>query len=200
MEDVLTPPLEPVPRHPSDLDVFRARLAETVSWCADRVSVRDARSCLRSSDLRPTCVPWIGCGGDLKAASPTQRAEIVDWVARRRAELLASAGVMPRMERLEPVQRKGRLLAYLPAGTGWDAAAEYTTNGLFDENDTPPWDCWVTWVEEAETGDSYLLCWIPEGLMGLADSGAAVTPMESLVWVRALDAPFVRRLQQAGFR
>lgn len=178
------------------MEALRRRIAETAAWCEPRASVKQARDGLRSPQLAPAGEAWIRARGDLQVMIAGARRDLIEDVAERRAALLGEAG--PRTD----AARRGRLLLYSPHGTGWDGAAEYVTNGFFDEYETPPWDCWVAWLEEAaesqEQFSSGLLCWIPPKVFVIAEDGAAVSPTESLVWAAAVDTPLTRRLREAG--
>jgi hypothetical protein len=53
----------------------------------------------------------------------------------------------------------GLLLLYFPTPPHSRGAARSASSGYFDAKDTPPWDTWVAYVEEATR--SYLVVWVP---------------------------------------
>lgn len=165
-------------------DPFARRLEEAARWCASRLDVNDPARSLRSAELAPPdCEDWL------------QR---VDAVAERRAELLQH-----RAEATSALD--GRLLVFDPGQSLSDGAAEVETGGFFDEDNTPPWDTWVSYVEEHPQRpdawtrlDSYLVCWIPAELADLADRAISVNPEGCLLWADEADTPLLRRWFSIG--
>jgi hypothetical protein len=85
-----------------------------------------------------------------------------------------------------------------------DGAAEVESNGFFDADNTPPWDLWVTYIQEPKQRgnlwtrfDAFVLCWIPPAFTELADRSIAVNPEKCIAWARDFDSPFIRRLRAA---
>jgi hypothetical protein len=158
---------------------FARRLYEVAHWCASKIDVNDPARSLRSAELAPPeCEDWLGR---------------VDDVAERRAEFF-------RQHATETRSPDGRLLVFDPGQSLSDGAAEVETGGLFDEDNTPPWDTWVAYVIEHPqrpdawtTLDSYLVCWIPAELVDLVDRAIAVNPEGCLLWADQADTPFLRR-------
>jgi hypothetical protein len=70
----------------------------------------------------------------------------------------------------------GKLLLYAPDENLFDGAAECQSNGFFDVNNTPPWDCWVIYSHP------YLVSWIPPALRKIAQAGIDVNPEECIFW------------------
>lgn len=106
--------------------------------------------------------------------SSTERVQIVESVAERRAEQL-------RMEHRYPQSiiddlAGGRLLKYAPEENLCDGAAQYSSKGFFDVDNTPPWDTWICFVEP------YVISWVPPLLVDLANSGIDVNPEQCILW------------------
>lgn len=163
------------------IDRFARRLAEAVQWCEPRVTIDDPAHCLRSPALAPPLDH-----DDWPAA--------VESVCERRARLIEHPGPHGR------AMPGGRLLVFDPGQSLSDGAASVETGGLFDEDNTPPWDTWVAYIQEHPqhpdawtTLDSYLLCWIPAALTELVDSAIAVNPERCLLWADVADTPFLRQ-------
>ena len=137
------------------------RLAETVSWCTRRAASGPLGQALRTSPLAPPpSHPW---------------ADTVRIVAEARLQQLGRSW----RRALKPLG-DGRLLVYFPTPPHSAGRAQDATSGFFDARDTPPWDTWVTYLEEAER--SYLVTWVPPA--AIADVTAALTqPGNSLRWL-----------------
>jgi hypothetical protein len=80
----------------------------------------------------------------------------------------------------------GRLLVYFPNDDLSCGAAEDETDGFFDVNNVPPWDTWVTYIQDArhdEYDSEYLVAWIPREFVELADGGVNVNPEQCIQWL-----------------
>jgi hypothetical protein len=158
---------------------FACRLDEAARWCASKLDTNDPTRSLRSAELVPPGrEDWLAR---------------VDDVAERRAELVNQGATDTRAP-------DGRLLVFDPGQSLSDGAAEVETGGLFDEDNTPPWDTWVAYIIEQPqrpdawtTLDSYLVCWIPAELVDLVDRAIAVNPEGCLLWADEADTPFLRQ-------
>ena len=78
------------------------------------------------------------------------------------------------------------MLAYFPDAELSCGTAESESCGFFDVFNTPPWDTWVTLLEDTTNPDeSYRNCvvsWIPSTLSPLVDAGITVNPEECIAW------------------
>src|SRR6266481_2436330 len=139
------------------LEKFKARLAQTIFWCAPRADRGNPATSLRTADLRPRLLE-------------KNRSSAVDTVARAR-ELLGGLGI--RNATIPSGLGGGRLLVYFPNDDLACGAAEQETAGFFDINNVPPWDTWVAYFQGEHNIDSfddeYLIAWIPPELVGLAN-------------------------------
>jgi hypothetical protein len=149
---------------------LRERVAETVSWGLRRSEAGIFAEALRTVAFAPPpATAWI---------------DTVRTVAESRLLRLGRSW----RRTLDPLGG-GALLLYYPGG---QRRTEVTTasDGFFDARETPPWDIWSAFIEEAET--AYLLTWIPpwahaQAAAGVAASGGALHWLEeSEVELRAV--------------
>jgi len=81
----------------------------------------------------------------------------------------------------------GQLLVYFPDAELADGAAEQETAGFFDVNNAPPWDTWVGFFHDSSAPDSscarYLVAWIPDQFISLAQKGIDVNPERCIEWL-----------------
>ena len=121
---------------------------------------------LRTPSLRPA--PFV------YPQPSAERAQLVEGVAKRRADQL-------RLEHRYPLVlvdhlAGGRLLKYAPSENLCDGAAQYSSKGLFDVDNMPPWDTWICFIEP------YLISWVPPSLLDLANSGIDANPEQCILW------------------
>jgi hypothetical protein len=95
-------------------------------------------------------------------------------------------------------QMPGRLLVFDCQQGLSDGAAAAETGSLFDNDNVPPWDTWLLFVEETsrtqgrrEAFDSYLLCWIPDELLKLGEKAIFVNAEGCLRWADEISTPFL---------
>jgi hypothetical protein len=80
---------------------------------------------------------------------------------------------------------RGALIYFEPALSMYDGAAMMGSGGFFDVENFPPADTWIAYVSKSESGKTnsgFLLSWVPEELVDLADAGVRVEPSGSLRW------------------
>lgn len=104
------------------LEKFKARLAQTIFWCAPRADKGNPATSLRTAKLRPRLLE-------------ENRSSAVDTVAHAR-ELYGGADI--RKASLPDALGGGRLLIYFPNFDLFCGAAEQETAGFFDVNNVPP--------------------------------------------------------------
>lgn len=99
----------------------------------------------------------------------------------------------------------GRLLLFDPDNTLSDEAATEVSRGFFDVHNAPAWDTWVWYEEDRKIvqGDStifasYLVAWVPQHVLDLAEAGIHVNPEECIRWATDVDTTFIRKLRIAG--
>lgn len=147
-------------RTAASLESFRELVAETVSWCTRRTNIAPPAEALRSLVLAPPpALPWP---------------ETLRSVADRRRQQLGRSW----RRSLEPLGG-GVLIHYRPTPPHSRGSAREASGGYFDERDTPPWDTWVSYVEERDA--SYLIAWVPRDALAAVTAGLAVAPT-SLSW------------------
>jgi hypothetical protein len=139
---------------------FQALIHEAAVW-----ELCPLEKQLRSEELRPDDIKW--------PRSAQQRRDVVDRLAERRAEKLGNpaAAAAPGLTRLG-----GRLLLFNPDLTLSDGCARSETKGFYDDENTPPWDLWLSYEEP------HLVCWVPPVLAALAGIGVEVNPEECITW------------------
>jgi hypothetical protein len=187
---------------------FRRRLAETIAWCSSRPSLADvpqllaARRSERSDHerwqwghgevvefLAPVLrTPELEPRGFEYPATAATRAEIIERLAETRAMLLRDAGLYS--TDFDGDLAGGRLLLYDPHGTDSSGGSWATSSGLFDEEDAPPWDCWIAFVQH-----ECVVSWIPPSLVAVADEGIWANPMYCMWWADETDHPITGLLR-----
>ena len=149
------------------LDALRRRIAETASWCHPRADASRPADCLRDPDLQPRRLEE-----DYFAA--------VGTVASRRSSRLGRA-----FPATDP--SRGRLLVYFPDADLCDGAAEVESGGFFDVYNTPPWDTWIAFFQDAKQPQDayvrYLIAWVPPQLEELVGRGIEVNPEQCIAWL-----------------
>ncbi|MDH4130314.1 MAG: hypothetical protein OEW17_00065 [Gemmatimonadota bacterium] len=155
---------------------FQERLAETISWCLRAVKLGPLATALRTmAFVPPPALPWP---------------ETVRAVAEARLKTLGRSW----RRTLDPLGG-GELLIHLPRHVGSSGGAGEASGGYFDAHDLPPWDTWVSWLEEPQR--AYLVCWVPPEAMEVVAAGMAVAG-ESLAWLASTANPVQGRLKRAS--
>jgi hypothetical protein len=81
---------------------------------------------------------------------------------------------------------KGKFLIYSPLLSTFDALANGETSGFFDESDAPPWTTWLGFFNftnvDLNESEGYLVAWIPEAFISIAENGMSVCLGQSLFW------------------
>lgn len=148
------------------LAAFELRLHEAAVWCEQNADMASVRECLRPWRLAPHLLS-------------RHRWELVDDVAAARHTDLRGASVGGR-------RPPGRLLVYFPDAELRDGAAEAESQGFFDGHNAPPWGTWVAYFEDHSQDvsfASFLLAWVPQRLISLADAGIEANPEQCILWV-----------------
>ena len=153
------------------LEQFKARLAQTIFWCAPRVDKANPSASLRTPKLRPHLLE-------------ENRSSAVDTVVYARESY---GGVDIRKATIPRDLGGGRLLIYFPNSDLACGAAEQETAGFFDINNVPPWDTWVAYLQDEYNIDSfdteYLIAWVPPEFVSLANQGVDVNPEQCIMWL-----------------
>ena len=164
---------------------FKVRLAQTIYWCERHVDLSSPASSLRTMELRPrlleqnrvSAVEFVVNTRELYGAPEITKATIPDGLAG------------------------GQLLVYFPDDDLACGAAEFETDGFFDVNNVPPWDTWVTYIENAYNGEydtEYLVAWIPREFVELADRGIKVNPEQCIQWLSDTSLELAVVLRNSG--
>jgi hypothetical protein len=181
-----------------DIETFRWRLAETITWCSTHARLDDPRDSLRSRYLRPPTF-WYAVKGVYSPESIVDKLtelrakELVDWRGERTVKAPASdlAG--------------GRFLLYFPYANLADGAAAGESGGFFNTDNEPPWDTWICflddaprWYEHEVSYQYYLISWIPPEFIDIANASIEVNPEMCIQWASEVQSPFVGELRRAG--
>jgi hypothetical protein len=150
--------------HLGDLEL---RMHEAAVWCERNLDPGSIGSCLRPRRIAPQCLPrnrW----------DPVE-----DVTIMRRQEL---------RESVTDVRRPGagKLLVYFPDANLSDGAAELESQEFFDVYNAPPWGTWVAYLDDGGQDvsySSYLLAWVPEGLIAIANAAIEVNPEQCVTWL-----------------
>lgn len=89
---------------------------------------------------------------------------------------------------------RGSLIYFEPALSMWDGAAMMGSGGFFDVENFPPVDTWIAYISgnaHPSLSSGFLLSWVPDDLVDLADAGVRVEPSGSLRWADEETNPFV---------
>ena len=170
---------------PQFLAEFKVRLALTIYWCEEHGDVSSPASSLRTIELCPHLLE-------------VDRVYTVQSVADRRTY----HGGPEVMNAKIPDDLAGRLLVYFPNGNLACGAAEVETDGFFDIDNVPPWDTWVTYIQDArhaEYDSEYLVAWVPRDFVELADQGVKVNPEECIQWLADTSLELAVVLRNSGF-
>jgi hypothetical protein len=125
------------------LTTFRQSLAEAIAWCTAHATLADPEWSLRTSALDPGPLSF-----DL---SLIERQAYMATVVQARSHLLRDAGLHSLMPATDLAG--GRLLLFDLDGSASDGAAANDSRGFFDDDNVPPWDCWVLYVADPLTAD-----------------------------------------------
>lgn len=117
---------------------FRQSLAETIAWCTAWATLADPEHCLRTPALQPSPLEYM--------QSLAERRACVATVIDARSQLLRDAGLEPQAPATNLAG--GRLVLYMPDGTINDGGAAVYSRRFYDDDDIPPWDCWVLYVSD----------------------------------------------------
>ncbi len=144
----------------SCLTVVLRRAGEIAAWCAHRGRHDDPAQSLRTQALRPSHLLTTPLERRLEAARRrrdytqheflhvgAERDAIIDVVSRKRAEFLRAEGHYP--SEMSCDLAGGRLLMSEDSSV-WDGASQAESKGFFDEDDRPPWDTWLCYVQGAD--------------------------------------------------
>jgi hypothetical protein len=180
------------------------RLSECIAWCRQCGDDLDPAHCLRSPDL----MPWSSDGKksysrELWEGDGRQQ-NIVSRLCQKREVLLRANGSYPDPDKVNLMG--GRLLVYYPYANVSDGASEEASNGYFDFDDAPPWDTW-TWFDydaaklrgrNEVSYAFYLLCWVPEECIDLAEKGILANVTECIVFAENSGLAILPELHNLG--
>ena len=148
------------------------RITQVVTWCVERTADDTFDPKMRSEKLLPRLFHQ---GGDDLVCDVGH--SIAMYIRRKTNEVTEQF----------PDLRGGKLLLYFPDEDLSDGAAEVESKGFFDVYNAPPWDTWVAYFEEkggaSKIDRNYLLAYVPQKLVSLANAGIDVNPEECIQWL-----------------
>lgn len=183
----------------NNIEIFKSRLAETITWCTTGNSLNDPALSLRSSILRP---PSLRLSNRFKI----ELQNVVNALAEERAQCMRSWNY----KEINPAQdlAGGQLLLCTSATESIpDGGVSSSSRGFYDEDDLPPWDTWICYLimnsdDVALPGwqyqKEYLVSWVPEVWVDLAKIGVEEHFLDCMSWASQVEIPFTRQLREAG--
>jgi hypothetical protein len=182
-------------------DLFWQRVAESIDWCAGRSSNEDPQLSLRSAVFgEPTLIaPWgfLQRGFDewvdlpeteknvLADRAEAHRTAIVDALCDRRSQLLKAARI--RLSTGKKNLGEARFIIYQPEANLCDGAARTNSEGYYDNDNMPPWDTWIMYLQADTTLPGRLICWVPLEHIELVERGIEVNPERCIYWATEKD-------------
>ena len=169
---------------------FLRRLSETIAWCHIGGRAEAPQSSLRrlAHGRSPIC---------------SGRHAVFNTAQERRRLLSRNefAYVHPAAQR-----ESGRLIVYFPERSAKTGHASTHSEALFDDDDAPPTDTWIWWVDDQritadEDGilsiadESFVVAWIPTEFLNLASEGVAASA-DHLLWFDDLQHPMRESINQ----
>lgn len=176
------------------------------NWCEMHASINSPKSSLRTRALCTQSVEWDK-HLDESMMSEDEWKTITKDVMLRRGELMQSASRSPQLSK--DYQTKGRLLAFQCATSLHDGSSQYSSDGLFDLVDSPPWDTWILFATDGYVtepfnasveDEGYLISWIPSPFIDLAQKGIDTNTTECLKWIVDANTPLSIKLKELGWR
>ena len=159
---------------------------------------------LRTPKLRPTIIENVSNHKwqPLLGSTFNERAANVEDVSQRRQQLLREykIALIDESDGLDG----GDLLIFSPDQTLFDGAAAIESGKFFDNNNIPPWDTWICFLQVPNalsvSGDvpvthDILVCWVPPELLDLVDNGISVNPERCIDWARNDNNDFTKELR-----
>ncbi len=174
---------------PPIFEESRFAIAESViSNRAFRVKSEDQEITMPGADFRSVFGKLLDSVFFLRSSADGVRERNISRERRRRSQKNPVNSNLNCSENLG----NGKLMVFFPENTLWDGAAELSTDGFFDDYNIPPWDTWVGYFEDDlpegytlfdECHSKYLVSWIPESFIEIADDGIMVNPEECIMWL-----------------
>ena len=185
---------------------FNSLVMVVANWCEIHASISMPKSSLRTHGLCIESVEWDKHLDESMMSEDEWRTIIKDVVSRRE-ELMQSVRRSPHSAK--DYQSKGRLLAFQCATSLHDGSSQYSSEGLFDLVDSPPWDTWILFATDGYVtepfspyveDEGYLISWVPSIFTDLAQKGIDVNTTECLKWVVDINTPLAIKLKELGWR
>ena len=175
------------------LDLIRRQLEVCLSWCCPRLENRNKRVAL-VEDLRSHSleVPATAVFPSSCHTPPSRLVhEAFQRFASERIKLCSSR--VPDTELVEhELARSRSVLAIDWARSLFDGSSAEATNGYFDDDGMPPWDCWLEIGGIADlTERDCLFIWVPEAVAHVVDAAVFIDAAQCMSWIRPHDLTLV---------
>ena len=148
------------------------------SWSERYLDVNKLETSLRSSLLKPKSELWDYVTPDKYIKKSVSK------LCEQRSNIINS-------EKINLVENPtGRILCFRNFLSLKDAAVCRPSFGFIDEEDSPPWDTWLFFLEEdIEQNREYssLYSWVPNSLVYLIDSAIEEDWYDCLIWAETLE-------------
>lgn len=180
--------------------ILFTRIAQTVSWCTKLAENPNMQPTLRTEQLQPNLF-HAGYDDVVHSVGICREHHVRD-------DLPKSVSSMPDL-------CGGGLMVYFPEWNLSDGAAEYVSEGLFDVENLPPWDTWISFfIDKCNNKNEfkcynkqyynkqdliYLLAYVPSELVELANKGIECNPEECIQWMSDADVEIRERLILSGY-
>jgi len=132
-----------------------------------------------------------------------ERQAIVNTLSAARSASLRTTSMHPNVGSQPTLTTSGgKLLICLASDKGVDdGVSAEESKGFFDDQDLPPWDTWIWYVnkhEQETEEDSYLVSWVPSSFIPLVERGIHVNPVNCLEWATEYRSSFTGQLRERG--
>jgi len=167
-------------------DAFKVTLAETITWCTERIQPDDPKNSLRSTDIRP---PGLRICDRLRLSF----GKIVNTVSKERRQYI-NAVSRDGQEVFKDLAGGRLLLCTSVTESIPDGVVSNMSKGFYDEDDLPPWDTWIYYLD---AGKEYLISWVPPEWIQLANVGVEIHFLDCMRWEEMSGIELLFNIQNA---
>ena len=151
--------------------------SEAAAWCDAYWNQKEPQHSLRSAELLPELLS-------------KDRHGCVSSVIWKRRKALSEQGII-----CSTAKTVGKLLAYEPDSNLFDGMGQSESMGYLDFYDCPPWDTWVGFITTND--NQFLICWVPETIVPMVNTGAEVICSDCINWVNEIDESWAIDIKNA---
>ena len=168
-------------------DILFTRIAQTVEWCNSIICNSAFTPSMRSElIIKPSLDTKNSMGNDVQIQNKIyfELEKLVCGIGLSRERNLPSH---IEMHCTFPDLKNGRLLIYCPGDDVSDGTSGLESENFFDEFSAPPWDTWIGIFTQKHPNldeqTEYLLAYVPEQLIDLANQGINVNITACINWL-----------------